>query len=250
VSAPLRVFLGWDVAQMVAWNVAAFSLRCRASVGVDVQRLAIQTLRAQGLYTRPTTVQTIGYWDTISAAPMSTGHAIARFLVPHLCGYDGWALFADGDVLVRADVAALFALADPTKALQVVQHVHDPREAVKMTGHAQTTYARKNWSSVMLLNCAHPANRALTVALVNTVPGRDLHRFCWLTEDLIGPLPARWNVLIGEETDPDPAIAHFTRGVPDMPGYDQQPYADEWYATAKGVGYRLPRPPRPLEATA
>lgn len=227
---------------MVAWNVAAFSLRCHASVGVDLQRIALPTLRARGLYTRPTRDQTVGYWDTISEAPMSTGHAIARFLVPHLCGYTGWALFADGDVLVREDIAQLFALANPAYALQVVQHAHDPQAAVKMTGHAQTTYARKNWSSVMLVNCGHAANRALTVELVNTVPGRELHRFCWLDDGLIGALPARWNVLIGEETDPAPAIAHFTLGVPDMPGYEHQPFADEWYATAKGVGYRLTRP--------
>jgi hypothetical protein len=32
----------------------------------------------------------------------------------------------------------------------------------------------------MVFNCDHPANRALTLDLINTVPGRDLHRFCWL----------------------------------------------------------------------
>ncbi len=254
---PYRVFLGWDAAQIRAWVVAAYSVRRRALIMPDIHRLALPTLQAQGLYTRPTEVRAAGFWDVISDAPMSTGHAIARFLVPMLCDYDGWAVFMDGDVLVRADIAALFALADPTKAIQVVQHQDPVRwrdvekvEAeeliqlltprVKMTGHQQTTYARKNWSSVMLVNAGHSANRALTVALVNSVPGRDLHRFCWLDDDLIGALPARWNVLIGEETDPDPAIAHFTQGVPDMPGYEDQPYADEWRETAAATGYRLP----------
>jgi hypothetical protein len=237
-----RVFLGWDASQMRAWNVAQFSLRTKASVEVDVRRIAMPALRAAGLYRRPTQVTEHGYWDEISGAPMSTGHAIARFLVPALCEYKGWALFTDGDVLFRADVGDLFALADPTKAIQVVQHAHDPRERVKMEGHAQTTYARKNWSSVILWNCGHPSNQKLTVDLVNRVPGRDLHRFCWLDDSEIGALPARWNVLIGTEADPDPALVHFTEGLPDMAGYEHCAFAEDWYAVARGAGYRLRQP--------
>lgn len=243
-TPPYRVWIGWDASQMRAAAVAAFSLQRRASVRCDVKRVAMATLRAQGLYTRPTATTETGYWDEISAAPMSTGHAIARFLVPYLCGYEGWALFTDGDVLVRSDVAALFALADETKAVQVVQHHHAPHETTKMDGQIQTSYARKNWSSVILFNCGHPANQALTVDLVNAVPGRDLHRFCWLTDDLIGALPSRWNVLIGEEDDADPAIAHFTLGLPDLRGYEHCAWSDEWYAAAKACGYRLVRPAR------
>jgi hypothetical protein len=246
----LKCFIGWDASQMREWVIAAFSLRQYASVEVNIDRIAMQTLRSQGLYTRPTAYTDHGYWDEISGAPMSTGHAIARFLVPHLCGYQGWALFTDGDVLFRSDVVNLFALGDPTKAVQVVQHTHDPRETVKMTGEAQTTYARKNWSSVILWNCGHPANAALTPQLVNTVPGRDLHRFCWLEDALIGALPARWNVLVGTETDPDPAIVHFTEGTPQMHGYEHVAYADEWYQTARAAGYRLLRPLKSERRTA
>lgn len=249
-TPPYRVFIGWDAAQLCAWNVASASLQHGATVRFDVRRIAMAELRAQGLYRRQTALVDQGYWDEISGAPMSTGHAIARFLVPALCGYEGWALFVDGDVLFRAPASELFSLADDTVAVQVVQHAHVPHETVKMTGQAQTGYSRKNWSSVILFNCGHPANRALTVDLVNTVPGRDLHRFCWLDDALIGALPARWNVLIGEEADADPAIAHFTLGVPDMPGYEHQPFADEWYATARSCGYRLQRPPKPMAETA
>jgi hypothetical protein len=248
---PFRVFLGWDPRELRAWNVAQKSLKIRAgATAIDLHKLAMPQLRAQGLYTRPTQeAPTGGYVDEISDAPMSTGHAIARFLVPALCHYEGWALFADGDVLFRADVGQLFALADPQYALQIVQHQHAPTSSVKMDGQAQTVYPRKNWSSVILFHCAHPANQALTVDLVNTVPGRDLHRFCWLEDALIGSLPARWNVLVGEETDPDPALVHFTLGVPDMPGYEHCAYSDDWYALARSCGYRLPRPEK-IEAVA
>src|SRR5204863_5479284 len=123
-------------------------------------------LVARGLYTRPTRESAHGgYWDLLSDAPMSTAHAIARFLVPTLCDHEGWAVFCDGDVLVRADLARLFALADPRYAVQVVPHHYAPADAVKMDGQAQTIYPRKNWSSVMLLHCGHPANRALDAAM-------------------------------------------------------------------------------------
>lgn len=235
-----RLFIGWDAAEMVAWNVAA---RSAGRFGHEIERLALPALVQQRLYSRPTAHTEHGYWDEISDAPMSTGHAIARFLVPALVGYQGWAVFTDGDVLFRHDPAGLFALADDRFAVQVVQHDHAPGETVKMTGHVQTQYARKNWSSVMLLNCGHSANRALTVDLVNTVPGRDLHRFCWMDDALIGALPPEWNHLVGHSpaTD-DPALVHFTAGTPDMPGYEHVPFADEWYALAHACGYRLQRP--------
>jgi len=241
-TPPYRIFIGWDASQMRAWNIAQYSLKTTTQQPVDIQRIAMRHLRQMGLYRRPTALTEHGYWDDLSCAPMSTGHAIARFLVPALCGYEGWALFTDGDVLFRSDVAALFALADPAYAVQVVQHQHVPHEATKMEGETQTRYARKNWSSVMLFHCGHPANQALTVDLVNTAPGRDLHAFCWLPDDLIGELPAEWNVLIGEEAHPNPSICHFTLGLPDMPGYEHVEYADAWYAAARRCGYRLARP--------
>lgn len=240
---PPHVYIGWDPAEMRAWTVAEFSLQTKASTRAFVDRLALSRVQALGLYTRPTQHRDVGYYDEISEAPMSTGHAIARFLVPHLCGYKGWALFMDGDVLVRRDIQDLFALADPRYAVQVVKHVHAPVETVKMTGHAQTVYARKNWSSVCLFNCGHDANRALSVDVVNRLYGRDLHRFCWLDDELIGALPAEWNWLVGHSSEMiDPAIVHFTSGIPDQRGYEHVPFSDEWYTIARACGYRLTRP--------
>jgi hypothetical protein len=251
MTAPLRVFIGWDPRETVAWTVARASLGATtASQAIDVRRINMSELVARGLYTRPTLGwperKEPGYWDAISDAPMATGHAIARFLVPALCAYTGFALFTDGDVLFREDLGHLFAMANPEHAVSVVQHTHVPTSATKMDGQTQTIYPRKNWSSVMLFNCAHPANRALTVDLVNTVPGRDLHRFCWLPETAIGRLPARWNYLVGSSTDQsDPAIVHFTNGVPNMPGYEHCAFSDEWFFYAQRSGLSVRRPPKP-----
>jgi lipopolysaccharide biosynthesis glycosyltransferase len=171
---------------------------------------------------------------------MSTGHAIARFFVPMYCNYEGWALFTDGDVLFRDDVEHLMQYADPKYAVCVVKHPPMPEQAIKKDGHIQTMYARKNWSSVMLFHCAHPANQTLWTTALNQWPGRDLHAFKWLQDEQIGELPAGWNYLVGV-TDPVPphvSLAHFTLGTPDVIGHEEDPFAGEWRDAAKRAGYK------------
>lgn len=222
------VFIGWDPREALAWTIAEASMRKHLARPVEINALRLDNLIATGLYTRPTETRDGKLWDVISEAPMATEHACARFLVKELAG-SGWALFVDGDILVRADINELFDSLDPAKALYCVQHEHAPATTLKMDGQVQTRYARKNWSSVMAINCDHRANAALTVEMVNTLPGRDLHRFCWLSDELIGALDPMWNYLVPPI---DPKIAHFTEGVPDMPGYEGQPFASEWRAYA------------------
>jgi hypothetical protein len=181
---------------------------------------------------------------------MSTQHANARFLVPHLARMSsrirvdsignpepayvdgpcsGWALFMDGDMLVRGNLARMFESLDRTKAVYCVQHRHEPQPGLKMDAQIQTRYARKNWSSFVAFNVGHPANKALTLELINSAPGRDLHRFCWLADSDIGELGPEWNYLVGITHAPvDPKVVHFTEGCPDMDGYHDVPFADEW----------------------
>lgn len=228
------IYIGWEPREARAWSIALSSLTRRLSSFIPTHSLALADVSARGLYRRPHEHRVDGHgsvmWDLISDAPMATEHACARFLVKELAR-EGWALFMDGDVLVRGDLTRLFASLDPAKALYCVQHHFDPPEGAKMDGQLQTRYARKNWSSVMAINCDHPANAALTVDLVNTVPGRDLHRFCWLADADIGALPATYNFLVGHTTGvEDPVVVHFTAGLPDMPGYADLPFADEWRA--------------------
>src|ERR1041384_2173684 len=101
-----------------------------------------------------------------------------------------------------------------------VQHADTPGTVQKMDGQVQTAYARKNWSSVMLFNCDHPANRRLSLVDVQERRGFDLHQFYWLNDAEIGALPAEWNWLIGEQERPaNPKIAHFTLGGPFTRGW-------------------------------
>jgi hypothetical protein len=239
-KAPLSIWIGWDPREADAFAVARHSIKRHAIAPIPVRGLVLTDLRTGGLYTRPTRRGVNGRLiDELSVrgdydGSMATEFACSRFLVPKLAK-SGWALFMDGDMLVRRDLLALFNQADPTKAVMVVKHDHQPRETVKMDGQAQTRYARKNWSSVILWNVDHPANQALTMELVNSVPGRDLHRFCWLDDALIGDLDPQWNFLVGHsDPDIDPAIVHFTDGTPAMEGYEDCEYADEWRAELEG----------------
>jgi hypothetical protein len=98
-----------------------------------------------------------------------------------------------------------------------------------MDGQIQLAYPRKNWSSLVLWNCLHPAHSVLP-ELVNTWTGRRLHGFEWLDDKLIGALPEAWNWLEGHSSPAlDPKAVHFTRGTPDLPGYGEVAYAGEWH---------------------
>lgn len=238
-----HVWIGADRREASAFHVACHSLGESARrVSVHVHSIDRAELAERGLYRRPTNFAGGVLWDVISDSPMATDHAVARFMVPYLARRRGarWVLFTDGDVLFRDDIAKLFELADKRYAVMCVKHAYELTENQKMDGQPQVPYPRKNWSSVMLFNTEHPANEKLTVHMVNTLPGRDLHRFCWLEDDQIGALPARWNHLIGVHPhDPDAAIAHFTNGVPDMPGYEACPFADEWRASLAAARERF-----------
>lgn len=222
----VRVYIGFDHREVAAYHVACKTLN-RTSPQAHITPLDADRLAAQGLLRRPVDRRG-GLYDLPSNAPASTDFAVSRFLVPHLA-QTGWALFADCDVVFLADVAELFALADPSYAVMVVQHPDLPDEGTKMDGAPQTAYRRKNWSSVMLWNCDHPANRRLSLRDVNERPGRDLHAFYWLHDSEIGSLPGEWNWLVGVHPKPDaPKIAHFTLGGPWLPNWKAAEHDDTW----------------------
>lgn len=234
------IWIGFDPRphEVAAFAVARDTVRRHLSQDIPVYGLVLSDLQARGLYTRPTKTRTNGdghleMIDELSVRPdydgrISTQHANARFLVPHLAKR-GWALFMDGDMLVRADIARLLDSLDNDYALYCVKHRYEPTATTKMDGQLQTKYPGKNQSSFMVFNCEHEANKALTVEMVNTLPGRNLHRFCWLDDSEIGALGPEWNYLVGETDAPvEPKVLHFTSGVPNMPGYENVPFADQW----------------------
>uniref|UniRef100_A0A452YIW5 Hexosyltransferase n=3 Tax=Aegilops tauschii TaxID=37682 RepID=A0A452YIW5_AEGTS len=232
---PFRVFVGYDPKEHEAYEVCRRSLIRHATVPLDVRPIRQPDLRASGLYWR-----TRGHME-------STEFSFTRFLTPFLAGYRGWALFIDCDFLYLADVAELIASAVPSDAAAAkrlavvcVKHEYTPLEATKMDGVMQTVYPRKNWSSMVLYNCAHPKNvAALTPDAVSTKTGAFLHRFSWLDDDEIGEVPFVWNFLVGHnKVDPDdpttqPKALHYTCGGPWFDRYRDCEFADLWIKEAE-----------------
>jgi len=224
-----EIFIGWDPREAEVADVCRYSIQRHSSVSdLKIHDIKLDDLRARGIYTRDVETRDGRMWDPISDAPMSTEFAISRFATP-LLAQDQWAIFCDCDFLWRCDIAELLALADPKYALQCVQHKHEPKDQVKMDGQMQLLYARKNWSSMMMFNTHHPAHKRLTVEMLNSVPGRDLHRFCWLQDDEIGGVPTEFNWLEGSsDASINPKVIHYTRGGPWFDDWQDVDYAQEW----------------------
>lgn len=234
MTANRAVWIGFDPREAAAFAVARHSIleHLPDDSDIEINGLVLSDMQRADLFTRPQEKRDGVIWDLISGAPCATEFSISRFLVPHLSGDDGWAIFVDCDMLFRADITELFDLCDPSKAVMVVKHDHRPAGVTKMDGQVQTQYGRKNWSSVLAFNLSHPANRRLTLEMVNSLPGRDLHQFCWLEDGEIGALPIEWNWLVGHSSDDvEPKNVHFTDGIPTMAGYEDAPYANEWRDT-------------------
>lgn len=210
--SPNRIYIGYDPREAIAYNVAKNSILRRSNF--DPLNIVCLDLENLPLLTRPIERRGRQLWCPISNAPMATEFAISRFCVPKL-QEDGWGLFIDSDIVCQADINDLFALADSKYAVMVVKHKQESGGPVKMDGQIQTYYSRKNWSSVVLWNCSHPANKNLTHEMLNGSPGRELHGFNWLKDEEIGELPSEWNHLVGIDKDIENAsIVHYTLGGP------------------------------------
>lgn len=230
---PLPIFIGFDERENDAFEVCRSSLLRHASQPLHIVKLDQAPLRRAGWYRREWRHSGPDRVDLGDLKPFSTDFAFTRFLVPALSMYNGWALFCDCDFLFTADIKELFAKTEDRFAVMCVKHDHDtPVEQHKMGGVTQSSYRRKNWSSLVMWNCAHPANAMLTGYVVNEWAGGWLHGFSWLRDEDIGMIPLRWNWLAGvnQPLGIVPSGIHYTLGVPSIPGCEKTPYADLWLA--------------------
>ncbi|KAF5200035.1 Cdi-like protein [Thalictrum thalictroides] len=190
-----KIFVGYDSREDLAYEVCRYSILKRASIPVEVIPIKQSELRTAGLYWRD------------RGPTESTEFSFTRFLTPHLANFEGWAMFVDCDFLYLEDIKQLTDLMDERYAIMCVQHDYTPKESTKMDGVVQTTYPRKNWSSMVLYNCGHEKNKILTPEFANSQTGAFLHRFKWLDDHEIGSIPFVWNFLVGhnevEENDPE-----------------------------------------------
>ena len=212
-----KIYVGWDAREDIAYQVCQHSIVTRTnSSDYHVIPLKLNEFKQNRLIWRE------------NDAKASTEFTFTRFLVPFLNNYRGWALFCDCDFLFLSDIKELFDLADPAKAVMVVQHDYIPIESVKMDNKPQEMYPRKNWSSLILYNCEHPSNQQVNLNFVNTQPMSFMHRFGWLDDEEIGSLPYQWNYLEGWYNSNDAKAVHYTRGGPWFKDWQTVDYAAEW----------------------
>ena len=154
----------------------------------------------------------------------------SRFLTPYLMSFEGWAIFLDGDMVCLDDITKLWELRDKKYAVQVVKHDYKTKMSKKYWGNKNENYPRKNWSSVILWNCSHKANKCLIPEFVNNKPGSFLHRFKWMDDKLIGELEKKWNWLAIEYDDnPNVGIVHYTLGTPCFKDFSDKPMSEYWH---------------------
>jgi lipopolysaccharide biosynthesis glycosyltransferase len=210
----INLVVGFDQREAVAYHTFCQSILEKASLPVRFLPLAENTL--------------VDYKETHTDG--SNRFIYSRFLTPYLMGFQGWAIFADGDMVCQTDIKALWDLRDASKALQVVQHDYQTKAHTKYLGNKNENYPRKNWSSLILWNCSHPAHQVLTPAFIQAQKGSFLHRFSWLQDSDIGELPPEWNWLAIEYPDnPSAALVHFTLGTPCFNDYADSPMSTIWH---------------------
>lgn len=209
----IRLFTGFDKREALGHSVFCHSVIRRVSQAISITPIG----------------------ENVSGTDGTNAFTLARFKIPELCEYSGWAIWMDGsDMLCLEDLANLWELRDETKAIQVVKHDYEPSQCLKYLGTAMQAenkpYPRKNWSSVMLINAEHKANLGMTL---DGFGGEFYHRFGWLKDDEIGSLPLEWNHLVSEPNqcrEIQVKIAHATNGGWWLPYYSNTSFATLWRA--------------------
>jgi lipopolysaccharide biosynthesis glycosyltransferase len=220
MSEIIKIVVGFDQRESVAYHTFSQSIIEKSSLPVSFIPLAINTLN--------------DYQET--HLDKSNDFVYSRFLTPYLNNFKGWAIFADGDMICQADIKDLWDLKDESKALLVVKHDYQTKANQKYLGNINENYPRKNWSSLILWNCAHPKHSVLTPEFIVSQTGKYLHRFSWLDDTDIGELPPEWNWLAIEYPDNKKAkLIHYTLGTPCFKDYQDTEMADIWHETNQRI---------------
>ena len=220
----INIYIGFDPREEYGTHTFASSVLARASRPVSFIPLHLPLFRS-----------------FYSQRAGTNAFTFSRFLIPFLQDFRGWALFADGaDMICKADIAELWALRHHNYAVQVVKHDYKtkhPRKylCTKMEADNED-YPRKNWASLMLINCSHFAWRYMTPEAIEMTPKMDLLQLNFVSSDKIGELPPEWNWLADEYgSNPDAKVLHWTAGIPGFPRYTDAPHADDWAKEALRV---------------
>jgi hypothetical protein len=198
VTAPLRVFIGYDKRQPLAYTVCQHSIQRHATRRVHIEPLILDRLPIQrrGL----------------------TDFTYTRWLVPWLCDFRGDALFLDPDTIARGDVTEIPQIADPAMAASVVQGK-----------------LKFEWASLIYFQCGNGSCLTLTPEYVANETHQPAD-FSWVAEGRLGNLPPEWNHLVLYDP-PNPAakVIHYTAGIPCWPETAKCEAAELWHEEAQAA---------------
>lgn len=196
----MKVFVEQNNNRDIAYSVCRSSIVTRNS-DVDVDALNKDTLISEGVYKR--TEEHLNF---------------SKFLIPLLMEHQGWALYCKDTMVFIDDIRHIFSFKDDRYAAMIVKHQN-----------------LNNDNSMILWNCDHPANAALTADYVNNQSPDALNSFVWLKPEEIGELHYEWNWLVGHYTEPQqgkPKGIEFING---------GPWQDEHKNTAYGLYWERER---------
>jgi len=220
----IPIFIGYDPREAIVFHVCANSIIRNSSKPVSIIPLALNLFE--------------DYKETHKDG--SNAFIYSRFLVPHLMDFKGHAIYIDGDMVVKEDIAKLWELRQNHRDVQVVKHDYKTRMPIKYLGSKNEDYPRKNWSSVIIWNCESFSNKRLTPEYVMNSTGKHLHRFEWLEDNRIGSLPIEWNWLpdeFGENTHAK--LLHYTLGAPCFDEFHNTEMAQDWHDESSLTTYCL-----------
>ena len=187
VDSPIKVFVGTQPEQMLAFKVLEYSIRRHCSMAVDIVPLF------QAVHDAQIEIPTVRNPLLRPKTPFS----FQRFAIPQLKGHAGRAIYLDSDMQVFSDLKALWTWGFGENDLLTVQ---EPRN----TG-------RRPQFSVMVLDCARLAWDVREIV-------RQLEQGRWTYEQLMfemapassvgAVLPSTWNDL--ERHTAGTALTHYT----------------------------------------
>ncbi len=93
----IKIVVGFDQREAIAYHTFSQSVLEKSSLPVLFLPLSINTLK--------------GYKETHN--DKSNDFVYSRFLTPYLHNFEGWAIFADGDMVCQSDIKELWDLREP-----------------------------------------------------------------------------------------------------------------------------------------
>ena len=191
-GTPVRIYVGTDRSQEIAFRVLGASIRRRTQLPVEVHSLGGLALPE----------------PPDPAHRARTGFSFARFAIPELAGRTGRAIYLDADMLVLKDIAELWTL--PMGDAKVACQEELP-DGIARTAPVPGARRRKQ-CSVMVLDCARldwDAAEIIAGLGPRYTYEQLLGDLCILSESEISyGVPTRWNSL--EHADDTTCLLHYT----------------------------------------